>query len=271
MRIRSYVFTATAAIAVASCGTERFIEPVAHAPPVLLREIEIPHLPSPYYHFEYDSTGRMTKASFASGFTMYDVTYDRGRISGLQDNTAGDQDKLVYVYDDAGHVITVKYVNETAQVYTVVSFSYDGQKLVRVERNRMLHGAFVIDKTTTLSYYADGNLRDFTEHRPTVDGYQTETTMTDHFEQYDDKINVDAFGLLHDDFFDHLILLPEVQLQKGNPARVTHTGDGINFTVDYTYSYDDARRPLLKTGDVTFTNGATAGQKFQTTSVFSYY
>ena len=59
--------------------------------------------------------------------------------------------------------------------------------------------------------------------------------------------------------------------QKGNPARVTRTGDGLNYVVDYTYTYDDKKRPLAKTGDVTFTNGPTAGQKFQTLSVFSYY
>ena len=62
-----------------------------------------------------------------------------------------------------------------------------------------------------------------------------------------------------------------MQLQKGNPARQTHTGDGVNFTVDYSYSYDDKNRPLTKHGEVTLLNGSDAGQKFQTNSLFSYY
>jgi len=271
MRIRRAFITAIAAAALSSCGGERVTAPVARATPVLLREIVIPSLPSPYYHFEYDSTGRATKASFASGFTMYDLTYDRDRIAEMRDNTLGDRDRLVYAYDNAGRVATIKYVDESERVYTIVSFTYDGQKLTRLRRERMIGGTFVIDKTTTLSYAADGNLRELTEHRPLIDGYQTETTGTDRFEQYDDKINVDAFSLLHTEFFDHLILLPDVQLQEGNPRRVTHSGDGDNYTVDYTYTYDDRNRPLTKTGEVTFVNGPNAGQKFETLSMFSYY
>ena len=37
------------------------------APPVLLRDVVIPNLPAPYYHFEYDTGGRVRAASFASG------------------------------------------------------------------------------------------------------------------------------------------------------------------------------------------------------------
>ena len=93
----------------------------------------------------------------------------------------------------------------------------------------------------------------------------------DLFELYDDKINVDGFGLLHTEFFDHLILLPGAPLQKGNPARVTHTGDGDNYRVDYSYSYDETNRPLNKSGAATFTTGPLAGRTFATLSVFSYY
>ena len=114
-------------------------------------------------------------------------------------------------------------------------------------------------------------MREITERRPAIDGQQEATTTVDRFEQYDAKVNVDAFGLIHDDFFDHLVLLPGVQLQKGNPGRQTHTGDGVNFTVDYSYSYDDKNRPLAKSGAVTVTNGTDAGQKFQISSVFTYY
>jgi len=41
------------------CG-ESSTSPGNSPPAVLLRDIVIPHLPSPYYHFEYDATGRGT-------------------------------------------------------------------------------------------------------------------------------------------------------------------------------------------------------------------
>lgn len=269
--MRRVFFATFSAVALSSCGGERVTAPLPRATRVLLQDIVVPNLPSPYYHFEYDAAGRTTKASFASGFTMYNVTYDRDRIVEMRDSTLGDRDRLVYAYDAAGRVATVRYVDEAGQVYTVVSFTYDGQKLTHVERVRKLGGVFVMNKTTTLSYYADGNLRELTEHRPPIDGYQTEMTITDRFEQYDDKLNVDAFSLLHTEFFDHLILLPGVALQIGNPGRVTRTGDGENYGVDYTYTYDARNRPLTKNGAVTFSSGPHEGEKFATLSTFTYY
>ena len=91
------------------------------------------------------------------------------------------------------------------------------------------------------------------------------------FEQYDRAVKVDGLVLLHDDFFDHLVLLPGVRLQNGNPARETRTGDGVNYRVEYRYTYDDARRPLTKTGEATVTNGSDAGRRFETSAESTYY
>jgi hypothetical protein len=240
-------------------------------PPVLLQDIVIPNLPSPYYHFEYDAAGRVRTASFASGFTMYQVIYQGERISELRNNTLGNQDRLVYLYDVFGRVSEVSYVRPDNTVSTRVRLSYDGEKLTGLERKRQMAGSFVIDKTMSFSYYPDGNLQELTEHRPLIEGFQPATTTVDRFEQYDAGINVDGFGLIHNDFFDHLVLLPGVVLQKGNPARVTHTGDGDNYTVDNVYTYDDRNRPLTSVGDLVFLNGSHAGQHFRTQSSFTYY
>jgi hypothetical protein len=246
--------------------------PPPPAPAVPLRDVEIRNLPSPYYHFEYDSAGRVRTVSFASGLTTYDVTYVGNRISEMRNNTIANHDRLAYAYDDAGRVATVAYSDANGRVYTRVFLSYDGQRLVGLRRERNVGGVFVVDKVMSLSYDADGNARDVTVHRPAIDGVQpTATTTVDHFEQYDHAVNVDGFGLIHDDFFDHLVLLPGVRLQNGNPARETRTGDGLNYRVEYRYTYDDARRPLTKTGDATLTNGSDAGRRFETSSVFSYY
>jgi len=241
-------------------------------PAVLLKDIVIPRLPSPYYHFRYDATGRVDSVSFASGLTQYQVAYDeaRGRIKELRNNIIVNHDRIVYSYDDVGRVVGVRYVNANGVTFTIVIFSYEGDKLTEVERSRAEEGGFIIDKTMSLSYDADGNLFELAERRPAILGVQDATSYVDRFEQYDQGLNVDGFSLLHDDFFDHLVLLPGVRLQKGNPRRQTHTGDGQNYTVDFTYTYD-GDRPLTKTGELTFTNGASAGQRFQTLAQFSYY
>ena len=239
--------------------------------PVLLRDIVVPNLPSPYYHFEYDPAGRVRTLSFASEFYTYEVRYDSDRISEMRNLTLATGTRLVYVYDDAGRVAAVKYIDSNGVTFTVLFLSYDGARLTGIERDRRVDGGFIIDKTMSLSYYADGNVRELTEHRPAIQGEQDETTTVDRFEQYDDKINVDGFSLIHDEFFDHKVLLPGVQLQKGNPARQTHTGDGTNYSVDFSYTYDGRNRPLTKAGALTFSNGPDAGKTFQTSSAFSYF
>jgi hypothetical protein len=209
--------------------------------------------------------------SFASGFTTYDVTYDGGRISEMKNNIVVNHDRLVYVYDDAGRVTAIRETDENGVVFIALFFTYAGDKLIGLERDRRVTGGFIIDKTQSFSYYPDGNLLELTEHRPAIEGVQPETTVRDRFEQYDGGINVDSFGLIHNDFFDHLVLLPSVQLQKSNPRRVVRIGDADNFTVDYSYTYDSRNRPATATGDLLFTTGTSAGQHFAVGSLFSYY
>lgn len=266
------------AAALAACsGDSDTTAPSPPPPPpppsaVLLKDIVVPSLPSPYYHFEYDTENRVSTLSFASSFFTYDVRYDtKGRLTEMRNITLATATRLVYAYDDVDRAVSVRYVDANGVTFTLLIFSYDGQKLTGIERDRRVDGGFIIDKTVTLSYYADGNLRELTEHRPAIEGQQDETTTVDRFEQYDDKTNVDGFSLIHEEFFDHKVLLPAVQLQKGNPARQTHTGDGVNYNVTFSYAYDDRNRPLTKTGALTFTNGTDAGKTFETKSVFSYF
>jgi hypothetical protein len=202
---------------------------------------------------------------------MYEVIYQGDRISELKNHTLGNRDRLEYFYDSAGRVSRVSYVRPDGLVYTRLLLSYAGEKLTRVDRQLSLAAGFTTEKTVSLSYDPDGNLLELTEHRPFIAGRQEETTTVDRFEQYDEAINVDGFDLLHSDFFDHLVLLPGVVLQKGNPARVTRSGDGTNYSVDYSYTYDDRGRPLRKNGDLLILNGSDAGRRFQIQSGFTYY
>jgi len=242
----------------------------APAPTVLLKDIVIPNLPSPYYHFEYNAQGKTTLNSFASDLFRFDVIYNGDRIQEMRNNIAFGTDTLRYFYDNIGRVDAVNYIDPAGRLYIKVFFTYDGRKLIKLDRWRLAGGNFLLNKTMTLSYYADGNLREIIDHRPAVNG-QVESTSIHRFEQYDEKINVDGFSIIHNDFFDHLILLPGVQIQKNNPLKEIVTGDGSNYIVDYTYLYNDSKVPLTKTGNLKFTNGANAGISFETKSMFSYY
>lgn len=273
-----YAFLAITTAAALSCSgyDESTAPPPPPAPPppgptVLLKDVVIPNLPSPFYHFEYDAAGRVSRASFASGFTMYEVAYVNGRIGELRNNTAGNQDRLQYFYDNAGRVRGIDYVDPTGALRARIALAYNGQQLIGLERARRAGHAFIIDKIMSMTYHPDGNLLEISDHRPAIDGLQTESTVIHRYEQYDDGINVDGFDLIHNEFFDHLILLPGVQLQKGNPARLTQTVTGQNFIIDYSYTYDDQKRPLTKTGEGTFLSGPDAGERFHTHSVFTYY
>jgi hypothetical protein len=243
--------------------------PQPPAPPpvtVLLKDMVVDRLPSPYYHFEYDSAKRVSFVTFASELTRYEVIYDGGRIREMRNNILVNKDRLQYVYGNSGNVELIKYADSTGSVYKTVDLFYDGPRLIRMERARRSGTGFVYEKTTTMTYYTDGNLKDITYHFLPFDG-QIESTYTLHFEQYDDKINVDGFGLIHDEFFDHLFLLPGVPLQKNNPGKETLTGDSDNYTVNYTYTYNGKNAPLTKTGDLLILTGPLAGRHYHSAHI----
>jgi hypothetical protein len=269
---RNFLLLLGGVLVLAACSDDASItDPDLLVPPAaLLKDIVVPNLPSPYYHFEYDAAYRVRRASFASDARAYDVTWSEGRIAKLV-NTVGSRDTLLYNYDGSGRVGTVNQADGNGQVISITTFTYDGARLVKAERKVKLGGDFVVDRTLSFTYDDAGNVKDVEDHRPLIADHQPESTTTDHFEQYDDKLNVDGFSLLHPDFADPLILLPGVQLQHGNPARETFTGDSLGYTVVYTYTYDDRNRPLTKVGDLTWTKGPDTGQQFQTQSSYIYY
>ena len=275
-RLWRLALVGTALATAAACSGDSMVTDPESAPPpppakVLLKDVLVDRLPSPFYHFDYDPAGTITGVSYASGLTRYDVSYLGTRIRELQNNTLANHDRIVYAYDSDGHVVGVRYVNESGVTFTIVIFSYEGDKLTGVERSRAVPGGFIIDKTISLSYWPDGNLRELAVHRPAIVGVQPESNGVVAFEQYDTGLIVDGFGLIHDDCFDHFVLLPGVQLQKNNPKRETRTGDGTTYVVDYTYQYDDAKRPVAKRGDLLITGGTDAGQRVQIGSSFTYY
>jgi hypothetical protein len=238
---------------------------------ILLKDIIIPHLPSPYYHFEYGSDSLVSKADFASGYYMYDVLYDNGRIGEMRNNIIVNHDTLRYVYDNNGRVMMVNFIDQDNLLKRHVVFTYNAGKVSQIVwDHRTNTGDFMVDRTLTFTYHADGNLKDMTDHRPAVSG-AGETNFTTHYDNYDDKINVDDFTLIHDGIHDHLLVLPGLHLQKNNPGKEWVTGITEEYTVNYHFTYNADHTPLLKSGELTFTSGTKAGQKFNVSTSYSYY
>lgn len=235
---------------------------------ILLKEILVSRLPSPYYHFDYNPAGMITHADFSAGIRSYDLVYDGNRIIEMKNNTVN-QDRLQYVYGGTGQLDMIKYIDKDGLVYRTCFLTYQNGLLQEMEWDRKVVSGYIVERTVTFVYQADGNLQEFTSHRFPFES-QTESIYTEQFEQYDTKVNTDGFSVFHE-FNEHLLLFSGIQFQKNNPGKLTHTGNGLNFTINYTYTYNSKNAPLTKTGDLLFTSGADAGKHFQTNSQFSYY
>ena len=270
-----YLFIFVATLALSSCkkysGNDYPPPPPPPPPvPVLLKDVVLSNVPSPFYHFEYNTSGKVQKVSYASGLENYTVVYNGDKIKEINNSQILDLAHLEYAYDDQDRVSLVSYVDPDGTVERKILLTYTGDELTKLERQLHFPAGFVTDKIMSFQYDGQKNLTVLTTHHPAIMG-QDESTYSDLFEQYDNKINVDGFSLIHDEFFDLLVLLPGVKLQKNNPGKLRRIGDGINFTVDYTYTYNEKNLPLVKSGQVLTTNGANAGQTSQISSTFSYY
>jgi hypothetical protein len=274
--MRYIILVVISTIVLFSCKKEK--KPVAvEQPPapvkhILLKDITVPNLPSPYYHFEYNTDSLVKKADFASGFSMYDVLYSGNRISEMRNNILVNHDTLRYQYDNTGKLVMIGFINASNVMYRHVFFAYNGDQIREIEWSiKEGNAGFFIDRTLNFTFYPDGNVRTITEHRPPITGADDYTSVKT-FEQYDDKINVDDFSLVHDNFHDHLFLLQGFRLQKNNPKKEMLSVNGTNlYTIDYTYTYNSDNTPSNKSGDFLYLSGQYAGQKFQTNSFYSYY
>src|SRR5215475_8477145 len=105
--MRATIAVVMVTLAMVSCQKETITIPSVPPAPtqkILLKDITIPHLPSPYYHFEYNADSTVANASFDSGLTMYDVVYNGNRIGEMRNNIIVNHDTLRYVYDNMGRI-----------------------------------------------------------------------------------------------------------------------------------------------------------------------
>ena len=270
-----YLLPIMSVVLLFSCKKEHTQTPV-NTPPVtkhiLLKDITIPNLPSPYYHFEYGADSLVTKVNFGSDYTMYDVFYSGGKISEMRNNIIVNHDTLRYTYDNTGKLSLIKFINTANVIYRLVFFKYNNNLIKEIEWDQKVGDVgYIIDRTLSFTFFADGNVQTITEHRPPVNG-STDYVSVNTFDQYDDKINVDDFSLVHDGIHDRLFLLHGFRLQKNNPKKEKLLVNGTDlYTIDYTYTYNSDNTPSHKAGDFLYLGGQYAGQRFQTNSFYTYY
>jgi hypothetical protein len=255
-----------------SCKKDKPDQPAGPPAPLTgkLKDMTERNLPSPAYHFEYDDAGAISKASIYSGLVSYNIRYDGKKILRMESTT--NRDTLQYEYFDGGlTVILVKDMNGVIYRRCLVTFSTSSGQLQNLEwQVREGNVGYAIERTHKFSYSPGGNVSEIITHMYPV-GSQQEATYSDKFDDYDDKVNTDGFSLLHPFQLEHLILLPEFKLQLNNPRLEIRTGDGANFQVNYTYTYDASGRPLVKTGDFLWTNGTDNGKHVAIQTTYSYY
>lgn len=239
---------------------------------ILLRDIVMPHLPSPYYHFEYNEDSLPVKANFASGYTIYNILYANDRISEMQNSIIVNHDTLRYEYDNAGKLVLINFISESNVNYRRAKFTYIGDQVSMIEWDFRQGGSdFAVDRTLTFDFYTDGNVKTIVEHRFPHSGLPEQNNLTV-FEGYDDKINVDDFSLVHDGIHDHLFLFSGFRLQKSNPAKETFTTNGVKlYSVDYNYNYNADQTPITKKGSLLYYSGADSGKRFDIRTDYTYY
>lgn len=273
MRYKSYLI-ALGIVVLISCKKEHvpITPPAVPTRHILLKDITIPNLPAPYYHFEYNADSIATHVEFASGYSRYDVLYTGSEISEMRDNIIVNHDTLRYSYDNTGKVTLIKFINTSNVIYRLVFFTYSNNLIKQIEWDQKVGDiGYIIDRTLNFTFFPDGNVKTITEHRPPMTGVDDYSSVKT-FDQYDDKINVDDFSLIHDGFHDHLFLLQGFRLQKNNPKKERLSVNGTDlYTIDYTYTYNNDKTPSNKSGDFLYLSGQYTGQRFHTNSFYSYY
>jgi len=271
--MKSTILFFISVIFLASSSCKKETNPVP--PPVkevLLKELVIQNLPSPYYYFEYNASGQVNKAGFASGTRFYEMQYESNRLREMKNQGITNRDRVIYEYDNQGRVVVIKLADEGGTVYKRSFLTFDVNNRLKELEWELKVGTigFAIERTLSFSYYPDGNLEERRDHRHFIDGRQSEALYVDRFEEYDNNINVEGFSLLHDGN-EHLVLLPGLKLQINNPLKNKRTGDGVNYNISYTYTYNTAKVPTNKKGDMLLINGPQAGQHFELNTSYSYY
>ncbi|MFT3908362.1 MAG: hypothetical protein QM737_02975 [Ferruginibacter sp.] len=235
---------------------------------VFLKDIQKSNLPSPYYHFEYDNK-YARQINFASGFSQYVLEYQNKRLIKMLNSVFGD--RILYTYNNNRVSLITEFSGITGFKHWEYYFGYNNRnqlaevRWIRYDNNGSSH---VYYRKAVLSYHPDGNLAGIENWMTNPNG-QFAWTKTVRYEDYDNTVNVDSFGHLKE-FFETLLYLPAVQLQKNNHHTEVITTPQNDFRVTYTYLYNNGL-PVKQTGIVVQTRGTGNPQPVTIETRYSYY
>jgi hypothetical protein len=269
MRFPSLLWVVLVCLLAASCKKEAPRQPVAAE--IFLKSIAFQSLPAPYYQFEYSGPARVSKVTTDGGDVLYQAIYDGRRLLELVQQQARQAKSILYSYGSSNQVESLRFLSAGGEVERRCFLRYDAQgRLDEMEWEVKAGASFAADRTIQFAYNEKHNVTERREQCHFIDGRQEAATLIDTFEDYDDQLNIDGFTLLqrHNGPF---VLLPGVVLQRNNPRRVTRTGTGIHYQIDYTYTYTKKRCPLERKSTMVINNGPQAGQRTEATTAFAYY
>lgn len=174
--------------------------PVDDTAKVLLKDVTASSLPSPYFHFEYDSRKYVTKISFADNLDVYSLQYQNKRLAKMINIHNNNQ--VVYTYSDKKVSLITELSGITGAVTWKYYFDYNSSnQLVQVRWFRFENNGndSVPYRKAILAYYADGNLANIDNFRESTNGVLTWSSKIQYID-YDTSTNVDDFSLFKDFF-----------------------------------------------------------------------
>jgi hypothetical protein len=235
-----------------------------------LKEITAEHLPNPYFAFDYTDDGVTTDISFASGFFIYKLSYANGRLDRMVNQFNGNA--LVYHYTN-GKVTTIRDIRPDNTVLWNYSFDYDVQNQLKEVRWYRFTGDpgnadSLLFRKVELFYHSDGNLWRYDDYRD-ITGAGLEWSQRAEYADFDSARNVDDFSILKE-FFDNLLYLPGVRLQRNNPRNEYLINAENDFEITNTWQYNDGV-PVSKSARVRQTRGSDAGRDVTVGKTYTYY
>lgn len=260
--------------AIFSCKKHNLQETTVNPPSFValkLKDLNIGNLSSLNYHFDYTDAKHISSFNSPNGLT-YDITYSGNNLTLMKNNTSGTRDSVKYNYTN-DRLTSVDVITEVGLLYRRAFLTYysSGQLQYLEWEVKSVNQTFAKEQSFTFSYYPDGNVKEITHHYFALSPIP-DVTFTDKYENYDDKVNVDGFTLVHSSGGKPAILIPGITLQVNNVRRIVRTGGAaVNYEVNYIYTYDSVGRPLVKTGDFVNTSGPDIGQHAEVKTMYSYY
>jgi hypothetical protein len=200
---------------------------------------------------------------------VYQLSYKNKRVDKVINTSFGHT--LQYHYSGK-HVSYISQVNQAGIKTSSYSLRYNSSGLLKtLEWFEFISASdSVCTRKVEMAYTPGGNLSSYDDYRGNEsDNYALKLIATHTFNNYDNGVNVDDFGMFKE-FFSQLLFLPQVKLQKNNPGVEIIQGITTDLRLDYHYQYQNGL-PVEKSGTLKVTRGPNTGSEFPFSIQLNYY